>query len=209
MREDTHRVVLVHNNTVMFPLNKKDPVTTCEMPCNGHVRTRCRCDAALLLRCCTAAGAALSLLDCRMHACITPYMHALRACAHARTFGRSGALVQADWSTVTTQLPVVLAVQMQAMFEALVKMTRSMALPDTLFLLDSWDNYFGPCVLQASNCPYPLLAVIKKWEDPSRAGGASSEILVPQMLQVPEAMLVLPWGSKVDKGGCLTWGDAC
>jgi hypothetical protein len=41
MREDTHRVVLIHNNTVMFPKNKKDPVTTCEMPCNGHVGRCC------------------------------------------------------------------------------------------------------------------------------------------------------------------------
>jgi hypothetical protein len=38
MREDTHRVIMIANNTVLFPLNlNKGNVTTCQMPCNGHV----------------------------------------------------------------------------------------------------------------------------------------------------------------------------
>jgi hypothetical protein len=53
----------------------------------------------------------------------------------------------------------------------------------------------------AQNCPFPILALIKKW-DPA-AGAASSEILVPQLAQVPDAMLVLPWEKKQDKGGPL------
>ena len=36
MREDTHRVIMIANNTVLFPLNKVD-VMACQMPCNGHV----------------------------------------------------------------------------------------------------------------------------------------------------------------------------
>ena len=115
-------------------------------------------------------------------------------------------------------------------------MTQTMQLPDTAFLLDAWDNYFGgllrcpptalergrrvapepqaepqaarallppagPCVLHTSNCPYPILALIKKW-DPA-AGATSSEILVPQLAQVPDAMLVLPWEKKLDKGAPL------
>jgi hypothetical protein len=56
----------------------------------------------------------------------------------------------------------------------------------------------GPCVLQSINCPFPILALIKKWG--AAAGATSSEIVVPQLLQVPDAMLVLPWEKKRDQG---------